>query len=147
MAVDLNGYITVPERRPVQPAFRHVVTHVVNALSRDFAGLIHSLYVYSSVAEGRGRIGASDLDITVIYWTEPDPVTSARLSAARRGLERRHSVVSKIDFDCGLLRQVLHPDNIFSWGYWLRHHCVCVYGEDLSQRFAPFNRQKPSLSP
>jgi hypothetical protein len=24
------------------------------------------------------------------------------------------------------------------WSYWLKHHCVCVYDEDLRDRFEPF---------
>ncbi len=36
----------------------------------------------------------------------------------------------------------MHPDNLLSWGYWLKHHCVCVYGEDLSQRFQAFKPSK-----
>jgi uncharacterized protein len=37
---------------------------------------------------------------------------------------------------------VLHPDNKFSWGYWLKHHCVCVFGEDLSRLFSAFKPSK-----
>lgn len=142
MAIDHNGFIALPKRNELQPVFSHVVALVVIKLNQCFPELIHSLYVYGSVAEGRARMGQSDLDMTVIFNYEPDQVTLAQLTAVQCGLEKSNPVVSKIDFDCGLLQQVLHPDNKLSWGYWLKHHCVCVYGEDLSRRFHAFKPSK-----
>lgn len=135
MAVDDNGYITRLKRKDIQPAFSDVVADLVRILPCCFPGLIHSLYLYGSVAEGRATAGLSDLDVSLIFNYKPDDRTSARLAAIKNELEINYPVVSKIDFDCGLLHQVLHPENKLSWGYWLRHHCVCVYGEDLSHRF------------
>lgn len=37
-----------------------------------------------------------------------------------------------------MLEDVMLPPNSRRWGYWLKHHCVCVYGEDLRDRFEPF---------
>ncbi|MCY4763692.1 nucleotidyltransferase domain-containing protein [Klebsiella aerogenes] len=142
MAVDCNGYITLPKLNELQPEFALVVTHVVQTLTQCFPERIHSLYVYGSVSEGRAKIGRSDLDMTVIFNDKLGQVTEAELTAVQCGLEKSHPLVSKIDFDCGLLQQVLHPDNKLSWGYWLRHHCVCVYGENLSNRFQPFKPSK-----
>ena len=142
MPLDQNGFIVVPKSNTLQPEFLTVVEHVVTKLKQCFPELIHSLYVYGSVAEGRAKTGKSDLDMTVIFNYEPDQVTIAQITTARYGLEKSNPVVSKIDFDCGLLQQVLHPDNILSWGYWLKHHCVCVYGEDLSRKFHAFKPSK-----
>lgn len=142
MAVDLNGYIVLPECTEFQPAFSPVVAQVVTRLSLCFPDLIHSLYIYGSVAECRAILNKSDLDITLIFNYLPDQLTSVKLAEVQRELEKSHPIISKIDFDCGLLQQVEHPDNLLSWGYWLRHHCVCVYGNDLSQRFTAFKPSK-----
>ncbi|MFS7240791.1 nucleotidyltransferase domain-containing protein [Serratia proteamaculans] len=142
MALDHNGFIAVPKSNKLQPELSNVVAHVVAKLKKSFPELIHSLYVYGSVAEGLAKAGKSDLDMTIIFNDEPDQVTVAQLKAIQCGLEKNNSVVSKIDFDCGLFQQVLHPDNQLSWGYWLKHHCVCVYGEDLSRRFHAFKPSK-----
>ena len=142
MAVDRHGDITLPIRSEMQPAFSPVVACVVDRLHHSFPALIHSLYVYGSVAEGRAKIGKSDLDMTLIFNHQPEQETKAQLAAVQSELEQHNPAVSKIDFDCGLLQQVLHPGNQLSWGYWLRHHCVCVYGEDLSRRFQPFKPSK-----
>lgn len=142
MAVDRNGYITVPKHSAFQPAFSSVVAQVVAALCLRFPNLIHSLYVYGSVAEGRAIIGKSDLDITLVFHDELRQPIAEELTAIQLELEKSYPIVSKIDFDCGLLHQVMLPDNRLSWGYWLRHHCVCVYGDDLGRRFPVFKPAK-----
>ena len=126
----------------MQPEFARLVDGVVATLTRCFPELMHSLYVYGSVAQGRATPDKSDLDMSVIFHDRPDRATAARLAEIKRELEKSYPVVSKIDFDCGVLPQVLHPDHTLSWGYWLKHHCICVYGEDLSRRFAPFKPAK-----
>ncbi|MEL0578147.1 nucleotidyltransferase domain-containing protein [Pectobacterium punjabense] len=142
MAVDSNGYITLPKRNELQPEFVAVVENVVTALSQRFPELVHSIYVYGSVAEGRAKIGKSDLDITIVFNDKPELVSATQLTMIQSELKKGHPIVSKIDFDCGVLQQVLHPDNQLSWGFWLKHHCVCIYGEDLSDRFHPFKPSK-----
>lgn len=142
MALDQNGFIALPKSNKLQPEFSNVVAHVVTTLKQCFPELIHSLYVYGSVAEGRAKAGKSDLDMTIIFNYEADQVATAQLTAVQHRLEKNNPVVSKIDFDCGLLREVLHSDSILSWGYWLKHHCVCVYGEDLCRQLPAFKPSK-----
>ncbi|EOC1288818.1 nucleotidyltransferase domain-containing protein [Cronobacter muytjensii] len=60
------------------------------------------------------------------------------MAAIKQEMEAAFPVVSKIDFAIGSVAGVLAPDNLDSWSYWLKHHCRCLYGEDLSQRFARF---------
>lgn len=142
MAIDRSGYITLPNINEFQPEFIAVVEDLVVALSQRFPELVHSIYLYGSVAEGQAKIGKSDLDITIVFNNKPEQVAATQLTMIQCELKKGHPVVSKIDFDCGVLQQVLHSDNKFSWGYWLKHHCVCIYGEDLRDRFHPFKPSK-----
>ena len=142
VAVDCNGYITLPKYKEIQPEYTSVVGEVITKLTSNFSDLVHSLYVYGSVATGRARLGKSDLDLTVIFNNEPSQTTTDKLLVIQSELEINNPIVSKIDFDCGVLPQVLNPKSIFSWGYWLKHHCVCVYGENLSLKFSPFKPSK-----
>lgn len=80
--------------------------------------------------------------MTVIFKYEPDQTIKEQFATVQSVLEKNNPVISKIDFDCGLLEQVLDPDNVLSWGYWIKHHCRCVYGEDLSHRFQAFKPSK-----
>ena len=142
MAVDCNGYITLPKYKEIQPEYSGMVEEVITKLISNFPDLVHSLYVYGSVATGQARLGKSDLDLTVIFNSEPNQITTDKLLVIQSELEKNNPIVSKIDFDCGVLPQVLDLKSIFSWGYWLKHHCVCVYGENLSLKFSPFKPSK-----
>lgn len=142
MEVDNNNAIPLPGCAEIQPEFLLVIECVVSKLTINFANLIHSLYVYGSVAEGRAEPFKSDLDMTIIFRHKLAQTTIEKLTTIHAELEKNNSTISKIDFDCGFLEEVLSPDNILSWGYWLKHHCRCVYGEDLSQNFQAFKPSK-----
>ncbi|EKY3920813.1 nucleotidyltransferase domain-containing protein, partial [Enterobacter hormaechei] len=75
MAVDRNGYITRPRHHGIQPEYSHLIANVISILNDDFPDRIHSLYVYGSVAEGKAKPGISDLDITVVFTSDVDPIT------------------------------------------------------------------------
>ena len=145
MSVDLNGFISIPQPGRIQPVFTMTVDDVISRLNSQFPTLIHSIYVYGSVAQGKALPGRSDLDLTVIFTTQPDAAALQQFEAFQVSLEGTHPEVSKIDFDCGVLAEVLKYENRLSWGYWLKHHCVCVYGDNLSLRFGLF-RPSPAIA-
>ncbi|HHQ2641369.1 TPA: nucleotidyltransferase domain-containing protein, partial [Pseudomonas aeruginosa] len=47
-----------------------------------------------------------------------------------------------IDFDIGHLDQARDPANRDSWGYWLKHRCRCLWGEDLASALPPLRPAK-----
>ncbi|QCR38615.1 nucleotidyltransferase domain-containing protein [Nissabacter sp. SGAir0207] len=138
MAVDKNGFITEPVLSSFQPAFAPVVSDVVQQLSKGMPDQIHSIYVYGSLADGTGREALSDLDLTVIFTRELDDATADKIHAFKAELEQQYSVISKVDIDPGVLDEVMLPASANRWGYWLKHHCICLYGEDLREHFKPF---------
>ncbi|MRT25097.1 nucleotidyltransferase domain-containing protein [Enterobacteriaceae bacterium RIT697] len=142
MAVDETGFISVPDVNNLQPQFSNVISDVAKALVISQADNIHSIYVYGSVAQGTAVATVSDLDITVIFSRESIGVGSPALTEVIRSLEEAHPIISKIDLDTGTLSTVMDPQQLNRWGYWLKHHCVCVYGEDLRERFAAFRPSK-----
>ncbi|MEB6335629.1 nucleotidyltransferase domain-containing protein [Serratia rhizosphaerae] len=141
MAVDHNGYIATLGAFSVQPEFTCVVDDAVRQLTETLDGVIHSIYVYGSVARGEAAVGTSDLDLCIIFHRPLLSVQNVTLASVRARLEKAHPVVSKVDFDCGILSEVLAAEYRHSWGYWLKHHCCCVYGADLAGQFPRF---KPS---
>ncbi|MGE7955391.1 nucleotidyltransferase domain-containing protein [Pseudomonas sp. NPDC089530] len=136
--VDAEGFIQSLPEQPLQPAFSHLVDELRAMLSRRFPALLDGLYLYGSVARGDARPGTSDLDVTLVLARAPSAAEQQRLEATRRELEARHPEVSKIDFDIGVLSEVLAPDNRYRWGFWLKHQCRCLWGNDLGLRFEPF---------
>jgi len=138
MAVDKNGFISQPDFSGFQPAFSPLVSDVIQRLTAALPDLIHSVYVYGSIIDGSAVETQSDLDLTLIYRRKPDTDEVAQTDTIKSSLEQDYPVVSKIDIDPGVLEDVLLPANVNLWGYWLKHHCVCIYGEDLRARFEPF---------
>lgn len=135
---DHTGHIPAAPCAPIQPALSGVLQDACATLSAQAAHLLDGVYVYGSVARGDATPGVSDLDLTVILRQSATPADSAALESLRQALQARHAVVSKIDFDIGYRAQVLAPGNLNSWGYWLKHHCRCIWGNDLASHFAPF---------
>lgn len=85
----------------------------------------------------------SDLDISLVFRYPLEPKIVDELFSIKAQLEAQAPKLSKIDFDPGYLEQVLSPDEVYRWHFWLKHCCCCVWGRDLSQQFA---RQKPSIN-
>ncbi|NBF10844.1 nucleotidyltransferase domain-containing protein [Pseudomonas sp. Fl4BN1] len=136
--VDADGLITLPAEPPLQPEYRALLDELRAALTAPASPPLHSLYLYGSVARGTATLGASDLDLCLVLQDPADTAQLLHLENLRQTLQARHPLVSKIDFDIGHLEQVLAAQNLDSWGYWLKHHCRCLWGEDLRLRFAPF---------
>ncbi|WP_448651510.1 nucleotidyltransferase domain-containing protein [Pseudomonas fluorescens] len=135
--LDANGCVLTVGDAPLQPEFQPLLTDVCTTLAQAGLGL-HSLYLYGSVARGDAIPGESDLDLTLVLSEPPDSHVLEPLEQLRQALEQRHSTVTKIDFDIGHCAEVLAPEHHNRWGFWLKHHCRCVWGDDLSLRFEPF---------
>lgn len=88
MATDHNDFISQPKYVEIQPAFSRIIECVVTNLTHCFPDLIHSIYVYGSVAEGRAEEGRSDLDMTVIFKHELDRATKEQFATVQSVLEK-----------------------------------------------------------
>jgi predicted nucleotidyltransferase len=139
--IDELGYILTVGHRPVQPAFQALVADVLAELTSQLKHLIHGIYLYGSVARGDAVASRSDLDLTLVLHRAASPDESRQLASIRSALQAAHPEVVKIDFDVGILADVTAADSLNSWGYWFKHHCRCIWGNDLATRFNLF---KPS---
>ncbi len=133
MSVDRNGMIEVVGKRPFQDDFRPLLDEVRSRLSPHAGRLLHSVYVYGSVAAGRAVPTRSDLDLSLVLCRPPAEQDSHLIEGIRRTIEAGHPVVSKVDFDIGSLEDILSAESGMAWRYWLRHHCRCILGSDLTQ--------------
>ncbi|EAS51547.1 conserved hypothetical protein [Aurantimonas manganoxydans SI85-9A1] len=143
MTADQRGFIPVIGDRPFQGAFLPVLAQVRDRLSLDSVRSIHSVYVYGSIAAGRAVPGCSDLDLSLIMRRPLSDREAAVLDAIRLEIDLAHPVISKVDFDMGLLKEVTSEDAGMAWRYWIRHHCRCLVGEDLADGIALF---RPSMT-
>lgn len=133
MGIDRQGRIGVIERRPFQNEYLPVLEDVRLSLGPQALPLIHSLYVYGSVAGGRAVVGRSDLDLTLVLGSPPSDRDRNVIEDIRTKLEAAHPIVSKVDFDIGQLQDVLSDEAGLAWRYWLKHHCRCIAGQDLAE--------------
>lgn len=137
--VDAEGFILTVLETSVQSEFQPLLEEACTALSQEALG-VEGIYLYGSVARGDAIPGVSDLDLTLVLRESPTSQVLAGLEVIRCDLERRHSQVTKVDFDIGSHEEVVAAENRKSWGFWLKHHCRCVWGEDLAlhiERFRP----------
>ncbi|MBB2898406.1 nucleotidyltransferase domain-containing protein [Pseudomonas sp. AS2.8] len=141
--LDAAGFIRQLPKVPFQIEYQAVLAAVRNQLPSLLGTHLVALYVYGSVAEGRARPGQSDLDLTLILSDACPSTRVIELEHLRRTLELGYPEVSKIDFDLGRRAEALASANRLSWGFWLKHHCRWLWGEDLARRLAPF---KPSAA-
>ena len=123
---------------PLQQAFIPLLEALTAGLPRQFPALIHSIYLYGSVARGEALPGVSDLDITLLLIKPADSGALQRLEAWRQAFQLEQRIVSKVDFDIGSVDEALAPEHHDSWGFWLKHHCRCLWGEDVSAAFSLF---------
>ncbi|WP_214722200.1 nucleotidyltransferase domain-containing protein [Exiguobacterium sp. s192] len=131
---DEAGYIiNQTSRMNIQVMFRPVIEEVIGLLKKQFGEVLHSVYVYGSIGRGTAVAGKSDLDLTVIVRKD---VQIDALKEGTQGLLERHPEIIKVDYDIGMLGTVLSPENLYEWGFWIRHVCSCIDGFDLSDQFS-----------
>ncbi|MDO9346881.1 nucleotidyltransferase domain-containing protein [Pseudomonas pergaminensis] len=139
--VDAEGFILRVPDVSVQLEFQPLLEDACGLLSQPGLG-VDGIYVYGSVARGDALPGVSDLDLTLVLSEPPTAARLERLEWIRCDLALRHPSVTKVDFDIGSRAQVLAAENKHRWGFWLKHHCRCVWGNDLAVQFERF---RPSL--
>ncbi len=112
--------------------FRPVIDEVIGLLKKQFGEVLHSVYVYGSIGRGTAVARKSDLDLTVIVR---ETVHIDDLREETQDLLERHPEIIKVDYDIGILDEVLSRENLYEWGFWIRHVCSCIEGFDLSDQF------------
>jgi uncharacterized protein len=138
--LDENGFIiSEVSYENILPEYKGLIGASIAALKSALPNLIHSIYVYGSVARGDAVREKSDMDLLVISsqkLTETERSTLnkmlADLSAIYGSLVREVGVA-----DC-TYDEMLDTKNKYGWGAYLKILCVCVDGEDLTKRFGNF---------
>lgn len=139
-----EGFIVNPCKvEYITPDYRKLIDDLLCQLQTCLGDKLHSVYLYGSVARGDARQYQSDLDLSLVFNQELTEQEQHALKGIQRTTQQRYDFVTKIDFDPGIIHQVLLPEEKYRWHFWLKHCCCCIYGEDLSRQFA---WQKPSLA-
>lgn len=117
-----------------EPAIKDLMVHVRSAAPKS----IHSIYLYGSVARREAIPGRSNLDVTLITTVPLTNKEQTLINTIKVRFQSKYPQITGVTFNIGTASEVLQLESIFSWGFWLRHCCVCIFGDDLSTRFGDF---------
>lgn len=143
IGVDADGYILNPTSvDKINIVYQEFLSQVIEILKKCAGAKLHSVYIYGSVGRGEAVLGSSDIDVSVVLTSPFTPQEMKLLNQESKKIRSNNPVVSKVDYDIGLVADVFEKNSQYYWGFWLKHVCTCVYGEDLSFYFP---KMKPNI--
>ncbi|HAS6347722.1 nucleotidyltransferase domain-containing protein [Vibrio sp. IRLE0018] len=128
----------IDPKQPFQPTFDPVVRDALMCLKSALGTNLHSLYVYGSVARKTAKEGQSNLDLVLVTH---HPFTDQRatvLNTLKWRVQKSFPQVSGVSVKTAEVRDIASLDSLFTWGFMLKHCCVCIYGSDLAECFGEY---------
>lgn len=123
----------------ILPEYRNVLDDCTAQIKKCLPGLVHSVYVYGSVACGNPVRGKSDLDLLVIFSQHLSGGERKALDTTLDELSKTYeSLVREVGLADCTAEEMLDPMNKYGWGAYLKILYVCVDGEDLTKKFERF---------
>lgn len=142
IGTDSEGYIVNNiSVKKIPKQYIEPLDFIVKNLKSILGSKLHSIYIYGSVGRGNAIVGKSDIDLSIIVSNLVTNNERELLELGKEELLKKYSYIPKADYDIGVLDEVLLNENLYFWGFWLKHCCSCIYGEDLAERFP---KMKPS---
>ncbi|MBY0357778.1 MAG: nucleotidyltransferase domain-containing protein [Candidatus Obscuribacterales bacterium] len=132
--LDSEGYISNGcSLANISESFSAMLEDVRLAVVDAFKLKLHSIYLYGSVACGTARLVASDLDLFVAFQNELSFEDRALIKQLERDLSSRfETLVREVGLAAGSLAEILDGDNQVGWNCFIKHQCVCLFGDDLA---------------
>lgn len=137
--LDPNGFIVSDvSLDKIDHIYVSCIQESVESLRNLFHQQLHSVYVYGSVARGEAVASKSDLDLIAMFDGKLSSVKLAELKKLTGELSGKYrSLVRDIGIAIAYYDYTVDPSNYFENAF-LKELCVCVYGEDLGDRFGPY---------
>lgn len=137
--LDENGFIVRDVGlEKIKPVYHKCIQETIDTLHLQLPNLLHSVYVYGSVARGDTKKGKSDLDILAIFNRDLHNNEQQRVKKLAESLSQmHHSLVRDVGIAKTTLDYCIDPKNYYEQAF-LRELCVCVDGEDLRDRFGSY---------
>lgn len=140
--LDSNGFIiSEVSQDKILPQYRRVIAKSVAVLVALLPDVVHSVYVYGSVARGNAVQKKSDLDLLIVFKRALIEPERSALIGLQENLSRQYKELLR---EIGIANstctydELIDPANEYGWGAYLKILCVCVYGDDLKKRFNEF---------
>lgn len=137
--LDSKGFIVsdVSEDK-IDDVYMLCIRESVESLKKLFNEQLHSVYVYGSVARGEAIAKKSDLDLIAMFDTKLSSIKLAELKKLAEELSHKYcSLFRDVGIAIAYYDYTVDPANYYENAF-LKELCVCVYGEDLGERFGPY---------
>ncbi|EPN8252026.1 nucleotidyltransferase domain-containing protein [Vibrio alginolyticus] len=128
----------IDPKQPFQPEFAPLIREVTACLKGGLGQNLHSVYVYGSVARKTAIAGKSNLDLVVVTQSSFEHNRATLLNTIKWRAQQSYPHVNGVSVRTALVSEVANLDSIFTWGFMLKHCCVCVYGDDLADCFGDY---------
>ncbi|WP_129691945.1 nucleotidyltransferase domain-containing protein [Gottfriedia acidiceleris] len=137
--LDRDGYIISDVSLvKIDNAYFPCLRESVEKIAILFPHLLHSIYVYGSVARGEAVVVKSDLDLLAMFNGTLSAEELAQLKILTKALSQKyHSLVRDVGIAVVNYDYAVDPANYYEQAF-LKEICVCVHGEDLRERFGPY---------
>ncbi|MGR5548931.1 nucleotidyltransferase domain-containing protein [Vibrio sp. DNB22_12_1] len=130
--------LVIDPTQPFQPEFEPLIRDVLMCLKGGLGANLHSVYIYGSVARKSAIVGKSNLDMVLVTKSTFESNRATLLNSIKWRAQQGHPQVKGVSIRTALVNEVANLDSIFTWGFMLKHCCVCVYGDDLADCFGDY---------
>lgn len=128
----------IDSKQPFQTEFEPLIREVLMCLTSGLGQNLHSVYVYGSVARKTAVAGKSNLDLVVVTKAAFESNRATLLNTIKWRAQQGYPQVNGVSVRTALVSDVANLDSIFTWGFMLKHCCVCIYGDDLADCFGDY---------
>lgn len=137
--LDSNGFIISDVNIDnIDNVYVPCIRESVESLRNSFHHQLHSIYLYGSVARGDAVVLKSDLDLIAMFDGKLNSFKLAELKEIAGELSQKYrSLVREVGIAISYYDYTVSPLNYYENAF-LKELCVCIYGEDLGDRFGPY---------
>lgn len=141
--IDNNGFIiTEVSLDKITPQYKPIVEEVVSSMVQELAAELDGIYLYGSVATGKAIEGKSDLDVLLVLKDIPNATLSEKISDLEKSLSQKYEPMLRgVGLTVANIVEVNSEKERYGYMCYIKHLCVCVYGNDVTKDVQPF---KPS---
>jgi len=138
--LDKDGFIlSEVDITNILPEYDLAIKDSLSKIKEVLPGIVHSAYVYGSVARGNAVHGKSDLDLLLIFTRKLEPEERTKLNTTLESLSKNYSaLVREVGVADCTIDAMLNPANEYGWGAYLKILCVCVDGDDVTKQLPRF---------
>lgn len=137
----VSDFVPLPVINPAtafQEEYQRVIQELIPALESGLGSNLHSIYLYGSIARKCAVPNRSNMDLVVVTRRAPDARFQTLLNTIKWRYKKAFPFITDYSFQFPLVSDILAIESVITWGFMLKHCCVCVSGDDLSTRYGEF---------